>query len=168
MENYYMRFTPKSLKRLLNLYPPYLGAGVKITHIAEDWRELHVGMSLRWYNRNAVNTHFGGSLYSMIDPHIMLLLMQVLGKEYLVWDKAADIEFVKASKKKVKAVIKITDQEIENILKMTKSGDKYFPEFTVDVLDEDNELIAKVKKIIYVKKKKSEVVSSLKGISKAA
>ena len=163
-----MKFTPKSLKRLLNLYPPYLGAGVKITYISEDWRELHVGMSLRWFNRNAVNTHFGGSLYSMIDPHIMLMLMQVLGKEYLVWDKAADIEFVKASKKKVKAVIKITDQEIENILKMTKSGDKYFPEFTVDLLDEDNELIAKVKKTIYVKKKKSEVVSSLKGISKAA
>ena len=85
-----MKFSPKSLKRLLNLYPPYLGAGVKITHISEDWRELHVGMSLRWFNRNAVNTHFGGSLYSMIDPHIMLMLMQVLGKEYLVWDKAAD------------------------------------------------------------------------------
>ena len=163
-----MKFTPKSLKRLLNLYPPYLGAGVKITYISDDWRELHVGMSLRWFNRNAVNTHFGGSLYSMIDPHIMLMLMQVLGKEYLVWDKAADIEFIKASRKKVRAVINITDQEIENILKMTKSGDKYFPEFTVDLLDEDNELIAKVKKTIYVKKKKSEVVTSIKDISKAA
>ena len=125
-------------------------------------------MSLRWFNRNAVNTHFGGSLYSMIDPHIMLMLMQVLGKEYLVWDKAADIEFIKASRKKVRAVINITDQEIDNILKMTKSGDKYFPEFTVDLLDEDNELIAKVKKTIYVKKKKSEVVTSIKDISKAA
>lgn len=149
-----MRFTPKTLKRLLNLYPPYIGAGVKITHISEDWRELRVNMSLRWFNRNAVNTHFGGSLYSMVDPHIMLLLMQVLGKEYLVWDKAADIEFVKASKKKVHATINITDNNLEEITKMTAQGEKYFPEFVVDIIDEDDELIARVKKTIYVKKKK--------------
>jgi hypothetical protein len=163
-----MRFSPKSLKRLLNLYPPYLGAGVKITHISKDWRELHVGMSLRWYNRNAVNTHFGGSLYSMIDPHIMLLLMQVLGEEYLVWDKAADIEFVKASKKKVSTVIKISDQNLEDILIMTENGDKYFPEFMIDVFDEDNELVARVKKTIYVKKKKSRIVKELNKLADAA
>ena len=68
----------KTLKRLLNLYPPYLGAGVKITYSSDDWKEMHVSMSLRWYNKNAVNTHFGGSLYSMVDPHIMLMLMPLL------------------------------------------------------------------------------------------
>jgi len=163
-----MKFTPKSLKRLLNLYPPYLGAGVKITHISEDWRELHVGMSLRWFNRNAVNTHFGGSLYSMIDPHIMLLLMQVLGKEYLVWDKAADIEFIKASKKKVRTIIKITDKDLEDIVLMTEQGEKYFPEFIVDVIDEDNELVARVKKTIYVKKKKARLQVVADELDKAA
>jgi len=163
-----MKFTPKSLKRLLNLYPPYLGAGVKITHISDDWRELHVGMSLRWFNRNAVNTHFGGSLYSMIDPHLMLLLMQILGKEYLVWDKAADIEFVKASKKKVSTVIKITDKDLEDIALMTEKGEKYFPEFIVDVIDEDNELVARVKKTIYVKKKKSRMQMVSNELDEAA
>jgi acyl-coenzyme A thioesterase PaaI-like protein len=163
-----MKFSPKSLKRLLNLYPPYLGAGVKITHISEDWRELHVGMSLRWYNRNAVNTHFGGSLYSMIDPHLMLLLMQILGKEYLVWDKAADIEFIKASKKKVRTVIKITDKNLEDITLMTKAGKKYFPEFMLDVIDEDNELVARVKKTIYVKKKKSHEQVPVNELNEAA
>jgi len=163
-----MKFSPKSLKRLLNLYPPYLGAGVKITHISEDWRELHVGMSLRWYNRNAVNTHFGGSLYSMIDPHLMLLLMQILGKEYLVWDKAADIEFIKASKKNVRTVIKITDKNLEDIALMTEEGEKYFPEFMLDVIDEDNELVARVKKTIYVKKKKSREQVPANKLDKAA
>ena len=70
-----MKFTPKRLKRMLNLYPPYLGAGVRITYLSEDWQELHVSMSLHWYNRNAVGTHFGGSLYSMVDPNLMLMLM---------------------------------------------------------------------------------------------
>jgi len=95
-----MKFTPNSLKQLLNIYPPYLGAGVRVTYISKDWRELHVSMSMHWFNRNAVGTHFEGSLYAMVDPHLMLLLMKLLGKDYWVWDKSATIEFIKASKKK--------------------------------------------------------------------
>jgi acyl-coenzyme A thioesterase PaaI-like protein len=151
-----MKFTPMLLKRLLNLYPPYLGAGVKVTYISEDWRELHVSMSLRWFNRNFVGTHFGGSLYSMIDPHLMLLLMQLLGKEYLVWDKSAEIEFVKASKRKVTSVIKISNKDIEVIRRHTDNGEKYFSNFTVEIKDEDDDLIAKVNKTIYVRRKQPE------------
>ena len=148
-----MKITPKWFKRLLNLYPPYVGAGVKIAYISDDWRELNVTMSLRWYNRNAVGTHFGGSLYSMIDPHIMLLLMQLLGKDYYVWDKAAEIEFLKASKKKLTSIIKISDEQLSEIKKKTASGEKFFPEFWVEIVDSDQDVVARVKKIIYVKKK---------------
>ena len=149
-----MKFTPKLLKRILNFYPPYLGAGVKVTYISEDWKELHVSMSLRWFNRNAVGTHFGGSLYSMIDPHLMLLLMQLLGKEYLVWDKSADIEFVKATKKKVTSVLKVSNEDLNVIRRSTSNGEKYFSNFNVEIRDEDDELVAKVKKTIYVRRKK--------------
>jgi hypothetical protein len=142
----------KTLKRLLNLYPPYLGAGVKITYSSDDWKEMHVSMSLRWYNKNAVNTHFGGSLYSMVDPHIMLMLLPLLGKEYLVWDKAADIEFIRASKKPVSAKIKLTDNDITTIKAETAGGKKYLPEFFIDIND-DQGLVARVKKTLYVKKK---------------
>lgn len=148
-----MKFTPKQLKRILNLYPPYLGSGIRVAYISEDWRELHVSMSLHWFNRNAVGTHFGGSLYSMVDPHLMLLLMQLLGEEYLVWDKAADIEFVKASRRKVTSVIKISDTDLELIKSNTDNGEKYFPKFIVEIRDEDDDLVARVKKTIYVRRK---------------
>ena len=152
-----MNFTPKRLKRLLNLYPPYIGAGVTVSYISEDWTELHVSMSLRWFNRNAVGTHFGGSLYSMVDPHLMLLLMQLLGKEYLVWDKSADIEFIKASKMKVTSVIKISNEDLVLIRSNTDSGKKYFRNFTVEIRDEDGDLVASVKKTIYLRKKQHQV-----------
>ena len=150
-----MKLTPKLLKLILNFYPPYLGAGVKVSYISKDWTELHVSMSMRWFNRNAVGTHFGGSLYSMIDPHIMLLLMQLLGDEYLVWDKAADIEFVKASNKKVTSVLKISNKALEKIKINTDNGEKYFPKFIVEIRDTNNDLIAKINKTIYVKRKKA-------------
>ena len=151
-----MKFSPKLLKRVLNLYPPYLGAGVKITYISEDWRELQVSMSLRWYNRNVVGTHFGGSLYSMVDPHLMLLLMQLLGEEYLVWDKAASIDFVRPSKRKVTSVIKILDKDLELIKSNTSNGEKYLPKFTVEIRDENDGLVARVKKTLYIRMKKGK------------
>ncbi|WP_420645409.1 DUF4442 domain-containing protein [Candidatus Leptofilum sp.] len=149
-----MKTTPRLLKRLLNIYPPYLGAGVRVTTISDDWKELHVTMLLRWYNRNFVGTHFGGSLYSMIDPHLMLLLMQLLGKEYMVWDKAAEIEFIKPGQGKVTSTIRISDDVLEEIRQNTANGEKYFPTFIVEIKDADGELVAKVKKTIYVRKKR--------------
>ena len=148
-----MKITPNRLRWLLNFYPPYLGAGVKIDYISEDWRELHVSMVLRWYNRNIVGTHFGGSLSSMIDPHFMLMLMQLLGKDYLVWDKSSQIEFIKASKKQVTSIFKISDAVLYDIKTNTDKGEKYFPIFKVEIRDEDDDLVAKATKTVYVKRK---------------
>jgi hypothetical protein len=149
-----MKVTPKLLKLMLNLYPPYLGTGIKIDYISEDWMEIHTSLSLRWFNRNAVGTHFGGSLYSMADPHVMLLLIQLLGKEYWVWDKSAEIEFIKASNQKVTSKIRISNNDLKNIKIRTENGEKYLPEFRIEIKDDDNELVAVVRKILYIRKKK--------------
>jgi hypothetical protein len=149
-----MKITPKLFRLMINLYPPYLGAGIRIKYISKDWMELHTSMSLRWYNKNAVGTHFGGSLYSMVDPHLMLLLIQLLGKEYWVWDKSAEIEFKKASNKKVTSKIKVSSNDLEEIKRHTENGEKYLHEFMIEIKDADNDLVAKVRKILYVRKKK--------------
>ena len=133
-----MKVTPRLLKLMLNLYPPYLGTGIKIKHISEDWREIHTSLSLRWFNRNAVGTHFGGSIFAMVDPHIMLLLIRLLGKEYWVWDKSAEIEFIKASSKTVTSTIKISRDDLETIKRRTDNGEKYLPEFVIEIKDDDN------------------------------
>ena len=82
----------------------------------------------------------------------------MLGNEYLVWDKAADIEFIKASKNKVTSVIRVSNEDLETIRKQTEHGEKYFPSFTVEVKDENDELVARVKKTIYVRRKQHAMV----------
>lgn len=149
-----MRITPGILKWGLNIYGPYLGAGIKVNHISKDWRHTKVTMKLKWFNRNFVGVHFGGSLYSMADPHYMLMLMQILGKEYLVWDKSARIEFIKPGKGKVSAEFTITDEDLETIRQNTANGEKYFHTFHLDVVDSDLESVARVEKVLYIKKKK--------------
>ncbi len=63
---------------VINLWPPYLGAGIRVEHIAPDFRSVTVALVRRWYNRNYVGTHFGGSLYAMTDPFFALMLMRNL------------------------------------------------------------------------------------------
>jgi len=144
---------PRLLRWLLNIYPPYLGAGVRVTHVAADWRRIDVEMPLRFFNRNYVGTHFGGSLYSMVDPHAMLLLIQCLGRDYIVWDRAATIDFVKPGRGTVKARIEIDDAMLDDIRQHTDAGDRSLPELRLSIRDAEGQVVANVTKRLYVKRK---------------
>ena len=140
-------------KRKFNLYPPYWGTGIFVKKISPDFREIIVQMKMSWYNRNYVNTHFGGSLYSMTDPFFMLMLIQILGKEYIVWDKTAYIDFIKPGRGTVTARFVIDQEQIEDIIVKTADGQKYLLEFTVDIVDHANNKVARVIKTLYIRKK---------------
>lgn len=143
-----------TFRRLINLWPPFLFTGIRSPRIAPDYREAEVELRLRWYNRNYVGTHFGGSLFAMTDPWYMLLLMQRLGKDYLVWDQRAVIDFVAPGKGVVKALFKVDDATLAEIVARTADGDKYLPEFHIDVVDEAGQVVARVHKTVYVRRKR--------------
>lgn len=143
----------RTFRLLLNLYPPYLGAGVRVRYVSADFREILVEMPLRFFNRNYVGTHFGGSLYAMVDPFYMLMLIKNLGPDYIVWDKAASIEFVKPGRGTVRAHFRLDEKVLEEIKERVKNGGKYLPTFTVPVVDRQGDVVARVEKVLYVKKK---------------
>ena len=141
------------LRWALNFYPPYIGAGVRVRHISADFQQVQVKMGLGWYNRNYVGTQFGGSLYSMTDPFFMLMVMECLGRQYIVWDKAARIDFIAPGKGPVYANFAIDDALLTEIRTRTATGDKYLPELHVDVCDGAGTLVARVQKTLYVRRK---------------
>ena len=143
----------KMLKFGINLWPPFLGAGIRVKHIAPDYSEVIVSMKLRWYNRNYVGTHFGGSLAAMTDPFYMLMLIHILGSEYIVWDKTSTIDYLAPGRGTVTARFTLKDDQIAEIKNKTANGDPYYPEFSVDIVNELGEVIAKVEKILYIRKK---------------
>ena len=145
-----------TMLKLINWYPPLLGAGIRVTHVAPDVRSVRVEMKLTWLNRNAVGTHFGGSLYAMCDPWFMLMFMHALGKEYIVWDKAASIQFIQPGRGKVIAEFSITSELIDDLRQRADAGEKVEPTLTADVLDINGKVIAHVEKLLYVRKKNSE------------
>jgi len=110
-------------------------------------------MKMRFWNKNYVGSHYGGSLFSMTDPFLMLMLINNLGRDYIVWDKVASIRFKKPGKGTVRAHFQITPEEIESIRLQADQGAKVEPVFQVLVLDESGAVVAEVKKTLYVRRK---------------
>lgn len=148
------KLSPRWFQLLINLWPPYVGAGIRVEHVAPDFRSVTVALVRRWYNRNYVGTHFGGSLYAMTDPFFALMLMHNLSSEYVVWDKSASIDYLAPGRGRVWARFELTESDLEHVRSMTETGDKHLHLFTVDVRDADGMAVARVEKIVYVRRKR--------------
>ncbi len=142
--------------RLLNLWPPYLGAGVK-TRIIDDGNAFETSMKLGVLNTNYVGVHFGGSLYSMCDPFFMLIMMKRLGDEYLVWDKWAKIEFKRPGKGKVRAYFEITDEQMQRVHRELEENGKSEPVFVTEIRNEQGKVVAVVQKGLWIVKKRATI-----------
>ena len=146
-------FLKRNIRLWLNLWPPFLGAGIRVTRLDRDWRAIDVELKLHFWNRNYVGTHYGGSLCSMTDPFYMLMLIENLGRDYIVWDKSANIRFRRPGRGRVTAQFRITDEQLAAIRQQLETTEKIEPTFSVEVRDEGGEEIAVVEKVIQVRRK---------------
>lgn len=142
-----------SMLKLVNLWPPFIGAGIRVKKIADDFRDITVEMKLRFWNKNYVGTQFGGSIYAMTDPFYMLILLENLGKDYIVWDKSAAVNFIKPGKGTLTARFNITQERLDEIKHAADNNYKTEPVFKVEVKDQNGEVVAEVDKVLYVRRK---------------
>jgi acyl-coenzyme A thioesterase PaaI-like protein len=146
---------PRIARWAMNLWPPFAGAGIRVRHIAPDFRQFVVEMPLRRCNRNAFGTHFGGSLYAMTDPFFVLMLSRNLGPDYVVWDRSACIDYIAAGRSRVRVVLKLAESDLRSIRRMTDSGSKHLHLFHADVVDAEDLLVARIEKLVYVRRRRA-------------
>jgi hypothetical protein len=144
------------LRHIFNLWPPFLCCGIRVETIADDWRHARVRLKLRWYNRNYVRTHFGGNLFSMTDPFWMVLTMEALGRDYIVWDKAGAIDFIAPGREDVFVEFRLDEAVLDELRAATANGDKTLRWFETDIKTASGEIIAKVRKQLYVRRKRAD------------
>ncbi|MDP2344792.1 MAG: YiiD C-terminal domain-containing protein [Deltaproteobacteria bacterium] len=143
---------PARALKLMQLYPPYLGAGVRVDDVDPELRFVTVSMRLTRWNRNAVGVHFGGSLYSLCDPWFMLLLMSRLGRGFTVWDKRAVIEFKRPGRGRVSARFAVDDAWLADLrLELERTG-KAAPVLSADVVDDEGVVVCRVEKLLTVRR----------------
>lgn len=145
------------LRRGMNFWPPFLFSGIRVERISSNYREVDVLLRQRFFNKNYVGTHFGGSIFAMTDPFFMLMVMNNLSRDYTVWDKSGTIDFIKPGHGTLRAAFRLTDSEIDEITAaLPNDGDKYRPVFSVDITNEAGAVVAHITKTLHIRKKPDE------------
>ncbi|WP_149359461.1 DUF4442 domain-containing protein [Lolliginicoccus suaedae] len=148
-----MQITPRTLKWGMRAWPPFLGAGIKVESIAEDWSRAVVSMKVTPLTRNAVGTAFGGSLSSMTDPFFMLLLLPQLGDDHYVWDTRGEIEYRKPGTGRLTATMDMPPEVVAAIRERAAGGERVLTWFSCDIRDESGDVVATVRREVYTRLK---------------
>ncbi len=137
----------------LNWFPAYRSTGARIDSIAADWREVRIRLPLSRRTRNYVGTIFGGSMYGAVDPIYMIMLIKILGPQYVVWDKAATIRFRRPGRSTLFATFRLTDADLEAIRAAVATEGKSEPRFVVELKDEAGEVCVICEKVLSIRRR---------------
>ncbi len=144
------------LRWLMNIWFPFLFSGIRITKFRDDFRYVKVELRSHWYNKNYVGTHFGGSLFAMTDPFWMIMVLRNLGNDYIVWDKSAEIEFVKPGRGLVSTEFVLEPAILDEIRAAAAGNEKVLRWFEMEIKDSQGDVVAKLRKLIYVRLKPAQ------------
>ncbi|OEX95832.1 tetrameric acyl-CoA thioesterase [Corynebacterium sp. BCW_4722] len=149
-----MKLSPAFLRRFMWLWPPFFGAGVRVREFAEDGSRVVVTHKPNLLTQNGVGTAFGGTMMAMTDPFYMLASMARLGGGYNIWDAGAEVDFVKPGRGRLTAEMTIDDATYDLIKERTADGSKYFHWFETDIVDEEDDTVAHVRRRVYYRQKR--------------
>lgn len=147
-------FATKIDRYKFNFFPAYRGSGGRIVYISDDYHEIHIKLPLNWRTKNYVGTIFGGSMFAATDPIYMVMLLKILGKDYVVWDKSTNIRFKRPGKTTLFAKFLITPAEVSEIkaqLEEIKSLDKIYK---IELKDAKGKIHAIIEKTLYLSKQR--------------
>jgi acyl-coenzyme A thioesterase PaaI-like protein len=146
-------FGRRLLLRMLSLYPPLLGAGIRVRRLAGDPPGYETRLRLHFWNRNYYGAHFGGAIYTMCDPFYVLILAAELGSGYAVWDKTATIRFRRPGRGTLNARFELSRTKVELIRVAADAGERLEPVFLIEVRNDRGEVVAEVEKVLSVRRR---------------
>lgn len=151
MSKYFKKNT--LFKILFNISPMYRRTNARLIEVSEDVHRVKIKISLNYKNRNYMGTMFGGSMLSATDPIYMIQLLQILGDDYVVWDKSTNIRFKKPANQHSYAIFEFTEQEIVQIKEDVAQNNEIDLVKNLYIQSSTNQIFAVVDKTIYISTK---------------
>ena len=144
----------KVMKYGFNLSPMYRRTSAKVTYISEDFSKIQIKLPYSYKNANYVNTIFGGSMFSAVDPFPMTQLMNLIGDDYVIWDKAAEIFFRRPAKEDLYAEFTYSIEELDEIKQKVKANNEFEIIKTTQLTNKDKSIVfCEVRKKVYIANK---------------
>ena len=146
--------TPRRLALGMSLWTPNLFSGIRVRRFSADWTEATVELHVNAITRNYVGTAFGGSMSAMSDPYFFMLVMHQLGRDYVVWGTRGEIEFLTPGRGVLTAHFHVPREAAESIRARARGGAKVLEWFETEITDAGGEVVARVRREVYVREKK--------------
>jgi len=142
---------PKLFKYGFNLSPMYRRSTAKIIYVSKDLLEIKIKLPISYKNRNYVNSIFGGSMFAAVDPIPMVQLMNLIGDDFVVWDKSAQIFFKRPARENIYADFTYSLEEVDEIRSKVRLENEIEIIKTTSLTNRDKSIVyCEVKKTIYV------------------
>lgn len=133
-----------------NFSPMYRRSVGKLIYVSKDLHTVKIEIPLNYKNANYVGSIFGGSLFAATDPIYMIQLVQILGDDYIVWDKAATINYKKPARSKAFATFEFSEPEIDAIKLEVAQSQKINVVKHLNIISQTNEVFAELEKTMYI------------------
>ena len=141
----------KLFKYGFNFSPMYKRSTAKIIEVSNDLLNVRIRLPLSYKNKNYVNSIFGGSMFSAVDPIPMTQLIILLGTNYVVWDKSAEVIFKKPAKENLYADFNYSEKELAEIKEqVSKENEIEIIKITELTNEDKTKVYCEVKKTIYI------------------
>ncbi|RKF03038.1 acyl-coenzyme A thioesterase PaaI-like protein [Tenacibaculum lutimaris] len=153
LNKFLSKFFKKStiFKYGFNLSPMYKRSTGKIIYVSDDLLNVKVKIPVSYKNKNYVGSIFGGSLFSATDPIYMIQLINILGNDYVVWDKSSSIKFIKPVYEDGFIDFIFSTDEIEEIKKRVEVEKKIDLIKELEIVSKDKSTVfTKIDKTIYI------------------
>jgi acyl-coenzyme A thioesterase PaaI-like protein len=154
------KITTKFLKQFLktstiykygfNWSPMYKRTTAKLIEVSDNLYYVKIRLKLNWKNRNYSGSIFGGSMLAATDPIYMIQLIQILGDNYVVWDKAVEARYKRPAKSTIYGEFIFSSEEITNIKKSVSENNETDIVKTLNLVDEKQNIIATFNKTVYI------------------
>lgn len=143
----------RAFKFFFNISPMYRRTGGRIVSSSDNLDNIKIKLKLNYKTRNYVGTMYGGHMYSCLDGIYMVQLINLLGKDYVVWDKAATIKFKRPGTSALFAEFHISKELIEKIKADVEEQNEIDLTMDVNLVDSSGTICAEVEKTIYISNK---------------
>lgn len=140
-------------KLMFNIFPGFRRTGARMIKASDDLHYAKIRLPLNYKTRNYVGTIYGGSMYSCADGIYMVQLINILGKEYVVWDKSASIRFRRPGNTTLYGEFAISPEFVKQVKSEIKQQNEKDYTMKVDLVDQAGEVYATIEKVLYIASK---------------
>lgn len=140
-------------KFFFNISPMYRRSTGKVVRVSKGFWEVDVKIPISYKNRNYAGTIFGGSLFSATDPIYMVQLIQIIGTDYIVWDKSSIVNFKRPANTDVFVEFRFSPAEVEQLKADVADQKELDITKMVVIKNASGKVICEIEKTIYVAEK---------------